>query len=108
MHEPVWYLIAALAVYRLAYLTAVDTGPARIFLRWRTWVMNRYGGGSWQFEGVTCVFCQSVWYSLPVALVFEFGLHLWVVRVALLMLGLSGAAVITHWLVVVMMNKIDG
>jgi hypothetical protein len=96
-----------LAVYRLAYLTTTDSGPARVFKRFRLAVYAYYGGDSWQYEGATCVFCQSVWYALPAAIAVLFGLHLIWVQLILLTLGLAGAVLVLHWLVLTMIRRVE-
>lgn len=105
--EFAWLIIGALAVYRLAYLTSSENGPGHIILNARSWVLRKYGAASWQFEGATCLFCQSVWYGVLVALAVQFGLHLALVRFALLALALSGLATLLHWWVLAKMNAIE-
>lgn len=100
-----WFIVAILAAYRLAYLLAVDNGPGYIFYRARAWVGRRWGEDSWQAEGIACVFCQSVWFGALAALGLNYT-HLAIVRFALLALAVSGAVVIVHWLVMRLMRGI--
>lgn len=102
-----WIVLLALAVYRLAYLFTTDTGPWLILKRIRQWVHSRYGLSSWQYQGATCVFCQSVWYAALAALSYEFGLGLWWVRVLVIWMGLAGAALLLHWLVLTMIRQVE-
>lgn len=55
------FVLAALAVFRLAYLIAIDDGPADACLRLRTAVANRYGLDSWQARGISCPVCTGFW-----------------------------------------------
>lgn len=102
--DTAWLIIAFLAAYRLAYLFAVDNGPAWIFKRWREYLAHRYGENSWQYEGAGCVFCQSVWFSFLTAGALYF-IDLWPVRLVLIALALSGAIVALHWLVLVLIRR---
>lgn len=107
-HNPaLWLVLLALAVYRMAYLTSTDQGPWRIFSRARAWVLARWGPESWQYEGATCLFCQSVWYAALAALAYELGLEYWPVRLVILWLALAGAALIVHWLILTWMAKVQ-
>lgn len=103
---PLWIFIAVLAAYRMAYLTSIDSGPAFVFRRLREWVTRKYGHGSWQAQGASCFFCQSVWYAFPAALAL-FGLQYWIIQVVLLWLGLAGACTIIHWAVLLMMSRVN-
>lgn len=100
-----WLILACLAAYRLAYLFAVDNGPYHSFYRLRAWVERRWGEDSWQAEGAACVFCQSVWFSLLAALALIY-IDLWPVRLVFAWLGISGAIVILHWLVMRLMRGV--
>lgn len=97
------WLLAVLAVYRLAYLMTVDNGPARVFARLRATIERYYKPESWQAEAASCFFCQSVWYAAPAALVLhpptviEFGLY-W--------LSIAGACAILHWWVLALMTRV--
>lgn len=96
-----WLVLCVLASYRLAYLVAIDTGPARIFERLRSWVGIRYGFESWQYEGIRCPICQTVWYSaLMLFLVFEIGgFAQWIV----LWLAIACGGLALHWWVLALM-----
>jgi hypothetical protein len=59
---------AGLAVWRLAHFVIRDDGPFYIFRNIRLWVFMKWGEESWQYEGIGCIFCQTVWYSLPFSL----------------------------------------
>jgi len=100
MSLPFWFLwiIGTLASYRLAFMFTHDTGPFEVFVRIRTAVYDRYGSGSWQYQGAQCALCQGVWYAGSFALL----LFPWYGPVAQLALWLSmaGAQVLlqnVHW-----------
>src|SRR5688572_3138767 len=71
----VQFIIAALAVYRLASMIAYEDGPADVFARLRgrvaavawdgkpeTW------GQHWAARGLSCPLCVSFWLAWPAAL----------------------------------------
>lgn len=72
------FAVLSLAVYRVAVLVAVETGPWHLAGRWRQWVEARRGGGGWDAqageyddwvtEGVHCPWCVAFWLALPAAL----------------------------------------
>lgn len=105
--EPIWIILAALAAYRLAYLFTTDNGPGWVFKRLRDRIAWRYGPHSWQAEGSACVFCQSVWFSFLTAGALFF-VDLWPVRLMLLALGMAGAIVALHWLVLFLIARATG
>lgn len=57
------HVLATLATYRLARMTAYEDGPADLLLQLRGLVYGRYGGTSWQMRGITCPLCVSFWLS---------------------------------------------
>lgn len=110
----IYWLAAILAVYRLAYMVTADTGPARIFQRLRWWIHSRYGAESWQYEGATCFFCQSVWYAAPAAIfasqLFPYMRETWFTAIiwsGVLWLSIAGAAQVLHWRVLVWITKVN-
>lgn len=69
---PLWlrFILAALAVYRLARMLAFEDGPFDVFVSFRTWV----GGYDYGVNGqpvsslgklVSCPLCIGVWLSFP-------------------------------------------
>lgn len=59
-------ILNSLAAYRLAYMVNRERGPFDLAERARSAIYHRYGGDSWQFEGITCVLCVSFWSALAV------------------------------------------
>ena len=79
------FVIACLAVYRLATDLAWETGPFGLYASLRGSVMTRWPV-SWVAEGVTCPICWSFWLALPTGLLLSFdgmGVVYW--------LGIAGA-----------------
>lgn len=61
------YLLAVLAVYRLARMIATEEGPLALFERTRA----RLGGNDqadWLGRGIACPLCVGFWVSLVVSL----------------------------------------
>lgn len=87
------WVLSVLAAYRVAYLFTLDTGPFAIFARIREWVLRRWGGESWQYDGATCPLCQSVWYTFIAALFFPWRGFDWFV---LTWLSMAAACLIIH------------
>lgn len=66
------FTIDALAVYRLALLLSDDSGPWKLFSRFRSLLRreekhNKALRNSDAASGVECVRCNSVWLAAPVA-----------------------------------------
>lgn len=80
--------LAALAVYRLAHLVAIDEGPLQLFLILRTAVGQRH----WWGRGLHCPLCISFWLAMVPAGYFAAT----AADFALYWLGLAGAAVLLH------------
>lgn len=59
-------IIKALAVYRLAHMLALETGPLALFERGRAWASDRWRI-AWVMEGVQCPLCLSFWLGLLAA-----------------------------------------
>lgn len=99
-------LIYALACYRLALLFSSDLGPFRAFERLRSFLKreaktNTALRKSAVHLGVTCIKCESLWFTAPIATYALFREQMidevvMGVDVFLLMLALSAASVIFH------------
>ena len=70
----IWrFVLALLAVYRLAQLVALDDGPGAVFHRLRSFFGERAAGaemGSFRWslaELVNCPYCLGVWFSAMIA-----------------------------------------
>lgn len=98
------WILAVLAVYRLAFELAVRAGPFGLFIKWRTLLV--LSGHYWLEEWVTCPVCQSLWIAAVAMPVFFMGfpLHSWGEWV-LLWLSISGGCLLFHfWLSNVLEN----
>lgn len=62
--EPYFFLLYALAVFRLSLLVSKEDGPAWIFRKLRRAVPK----DSSAKIGIQCQWCVSMWMSLPVSL----------------------------------------
>ena len=78
-----WFVVAALAVWRVTHLLVAEDGPGRIFARLRAALSS----GFWRAL-FGCFYCLSIWIALPFAVGFD---TYWVERL-ILWLALSGAA----------------
>ena len=61
------FLIAALAVYRVARMMALEDGPFEMFAELRGMVFAKFGNG-WVNDGFNCPLCLSFWFGLIVGL----------------------------------------
>jgi hypothetical protein len=78
-------ILAALAVYRLGQLVAIDNGPLDVFRRLRAWAVTGFIGGL-----VHCPYCVQVYAAVACG-----ALVLWpsgAGDVVLTILGIAGAA----------------
>jgi hypothetical protein len=78
-----WFIVAALAVWRMTHLLSREDGPAGLVARLRETL-----GAGFSASLFGCFYCLSLWVALPFALAFRQS----VVDTILLWLGLSGAA----------------
>lgn len=60
MNSPFLFILHALATYRLALMFSKESGPGRVFRKLRNAPPPR---SSWR-EGLSCIFCESVWFAL--------------------------------------------
>jgi hypothetical protein len=80
-------LVGVLAVWRVTHLLQAEDGPWDLSLRLR----RALGHGVWG-RLLDCLYCLSLWVSLPVALLLAGGLR----EGILLWLALSGGAIVLH------------
>jgi hypothetical protein len=80
-----WFLMAALAVWRVTYLLYAEDGPFDIFFR-----LRRGLGANFPGRFLDCFYCLSIWLAAPAA--WLLGCN-WQERL-LLWLGLSAAAIL--------------
>lgn len=86
-------VLAALAVYRVSRMLALETGPFQVFKEFRGVVASRLGPEHWVTEGTSCPLCLSFWFALVATLVLrpkgrvKFFLTWW---------GLAGAATVLY------------
>ena len=68
--KPLDFVILALATWRLASLFANESGPFHIFKTFREWICNNHPGIG---EGLTCEWCNSVWFGTLITLAYLWG-----------------------------------
>jgi hypothetical protein len=83
--EPITFVLAALAVYRLTRMLTDEEGPFEVFTKLRGLAKP----DTWIGRGLECILCMSVWVALPVALWIDWSLNWW-----LTWLALSGVTVV--------------
>jgi hypothetical protein len=70
------FILAALAVYRLAYMIAMEDGPFALFSRFRMWLGRNAAdkpehGIAWTLaELFNCAHCVGIWLAAIAALIF--------------------------------------
>ena len=55
------YMIAALAIFRIAHMIAKEEGPFAMFEQARDRIMSRFGRFHWLTNGIHCPVCISFW-----------------------------------------------
>ena len=79
------FLIAVLAVWRIAHLFSSEDGPGDIFVR-----LRRLAGKTFFGQLLDCFYCLSLWFAAPIA--WLIGGTSW--ERAFLWLALSGGAIL--------------
>lgn len=85
------FLVAALVVYRISRMVALEEGPFDLFTNLRGFLWERFSA-NWVRAGLACPLCISFWVSPLAAAALYFQLHLAWYEFFWLWLGLSGAA----------------
>lgn len=83
--QPLTFILASLAVYRLSRMITDEEGPFAIFTTLRRW----FPPIDWVGRGLECVMCVSVWVALLAALYID-----WTWTLPVTWLALSGVTVI--------------
>lgn len=68
-------IVAALAVARITRLLVED----RLTVRWRQWIVRRYGAESLPSYLVHCPWCMSIWIAVPIMPLSVLLPHPWVI-----------------------------
>jgi hypothetical protein len=93
MYDWLTFIIAALAIYRVARMVAEEDGPAFVFKRLRDAHTDQHSSVA---LGLRCVYCIGVWVALPVTILLcvvgGWEPFLW----PLWWFGLAGAAAKIH------------
>lgn len=85
MEKVYWFIVAALAVWRITHLLQAEDGPWQMIVRFR----RALGSGMWG-SLLDCFYCLSVWIAVPFAVIVGAS---WRERL-LLWPALSGAAIL--------------
>jgi hypothetical protein len=91
-----WFLLAALAVWRVTHLLHAEDGPFDVFVR----LSAKLGEGFWG-KLLDCFYCLSIWIAAPAALLLG---RYWLERL-LLWLALSAAAIFIERLHVCLISR---
>ncbi|RMG92581.1 MAG: hypothetical protein D6706_16625 [Chloroflexi bacterium] len=65
------YLLAILAVWRLARMLAYEEFVFSLFVKMRRYIASRDNIPLWVLSGITCPLCLSFWIALPVAFLIK-------------------------------------
>jgi hypothetical protein len=68
-----YFVLLALAVFRVSIMIALEDGPADVFTKLR----EKAGQKNWIGRGLNCPLCISFWAGLTASLVFTSGLMEW-------------------------------
>jgi hypothetical protein len=63
--DPILFIVASLATYRLARMVTQEEGPFGIFVRWRGAIDPDQE--TWVGRGVNCALCVGFWIALPMS-----------------------------------------
>lgn len=111
-----WWIVTALAVYRVARMFAMETGPFGVFRGIREQVkkqitqlyLDKYtrlfdnsiaykeAEENWINEGFGCVFCQSFWIAFMFCIPIAFKFQMNPLEYILTSLSVSGIVVCIH------------
>lgn len=86
------FLIAALAVYRIAILIATEEGPFSVFEKLRAWAERLPLANNWIARGLACPLCISFWAGFVASVVFYQSLPQYILTA----LALSAVTVVIH------------
>jgi hypothetical protein len=60
--NPLHFVLATLALWRMTHLLSAEDGPWYLVFRWRKWLGTGVLG-----QAIGCFYCLSVWLALPLA-----------------------------------------
>ena len=84
-----WLILGSLAVWRISYLLASESGPWNLLVRMRLGLTRGFGS-----EITTCLYCLSLWIAAPFA--FFLG-ESWKQRLLLWPALSAGAIIVERW-----------
>jgi hypothetical protein len=77
--QPLTFILASLAVYRLSRMLTDEEGPFSVFTKLRGLAKPE----TWIGRGLACIICMSVWIALPFALWIDWTGDWWITWLAL-------------------------
>ena len=89
----IWFIIYALAAFRISELFVIDDGPFEIFLSLRGWANRSPFNNSLRrnlANVLSCVHCVGFWVSLVFGVVFYLSNDVTVIDAVLFALGVAG------------------
>lgn len=86
------FIIGGLVTYRLSLMFSKESGPGRIFKKLR----NAPPPKSSAREGLACLHCESIWWGVPVTLLFATTGRIEWIDAPLYWLAFSAIAIILH------------
>lgn len=92
MNDWLILVVAGLVTYRLSLMTALESGPGRIFRKMR----NLPPPKSATKEGLSCLHCSSIWHAAPVTGFLWWRGYVEAWDTPLYWLALSGIAIALH------------
>ncbi len=85
-HDGVTLILLTIAIYRIAYLLAIEEGPFSVLATLRDRIDPNQA--TWLGRGVRCVACVSFWLALGAALLISGSILDW--------LSMAGGALVIH------------
>lgn len=89
-------LLLTLAVYRGAYMVALEDGPFEVFIILRSVATDVFGYKHWIAKGLRCPLCTSWWLALPAGALGAWLVEWWGAQSLLLWPAIAGAALVLN------------
>jgi len=71
------HVLAWMITFGIAWTIANADGPFGLYSKFRAKVRKRYGEDTWQDSGVNCPICVGFWVAIPVAILMDGGVSMW-------------------------------
>lgn len=93
-----FFIVACFAVWRLSSLFATEDGPFNLFRKIRV-IVAKVSKPLW--DGLICMWCNSVWFSMILAILFAHNLIEWFI----LLLGMSAISILIEKMMTFLSNR---